>query len=515
MAVAIYARQSIEKDNSMSCETQIENCLPRLNPDEQKGKILQFIDRGCTGANTNREGFQKMMRKVEQGVITKIIVYRLDRISRSLVDFCKILDTLNKHNVKFVSTEEGFDTSTDYGMLVCKILMVFAEHERNSIIARVKDAYESRSNKQIYMGGRRPYGYQFENIMIDDIKTKMLSVYPEEAEHIKYIFENYAVDGVSLRRLMDNLIANGIKPIDGSWSTAKLSNIIRNPIYVKADNAVYEYYDRQNTNIISDPTAFDGIHGAQLYGKNSRKKNKHENLPVPSDMSDMKLVVMRHEGLVPSSTWLACQKHLAKNKQIGNALSNQTSWLGGKIVCKNCGRTMTCTKGAANSNGDRTKYFSCTGKSHNRHCKGVKKTIYAESLEDMVYELIAEKLADLKQHSKTISTDNTNKINILRNELSSIKKQQDKLLDMLLSDDNNSDMMALANARAKELGNKYRNIEEQIVTLEEAEKDKINVVSFAKKWQSASYNERKAVCNVLIDKIYMHEDGTAEVVWNI
>ena len=86
---------------------------------------------------------------------------------------------------------------------------------------------------------------------------------------------------------------------------------------------------------------------------------------------------------------------------------------------------------------------------------------------------------------------------------------------MLLSDDNNSDMMALANARAKELGNKYRNIEEQIVTLEEAEKDKINVVSFAKKWQSASYNERKAVCNVLIDKIYMHEDGTAEVVWNI
>ena len=97
----------------------------------------------------------------------------------------------------------------------------------------------------------------------------MLSVYPEEAEHIKYIFENYAVDGVSLRRLMDNLIANGIKPIDGSWSTAKLSNIIRNPIYVKADNAVYEYYDRQNTNIISDPIEFDGIHGAQLTSEKS------------------------------------------------------------------------------------------------------------------------------------------------------------------------------------------------------------------------------------------------------
>ena len=515
MAVAIYARQSIEKDNSMSCETQIDRCIRKLTFEESEGKILKFVDEGCTGANTDREGFQKMMRKIEQGVITKVIIYRLDRISRSLVDFCKILETLEKHNVKFVSSEEGFDTSTDYGMLVCKILMLFAEHERKSIIARVKHAYESRSNKQIYMGGRRPYGYQFEDIVIDDIETKMLSVYPEEAEHIKYIFENYAVEGVSLRRLMDNLIDNDIQPIDGSWSTAKLSNIIRNPIYVKADNAVYEYYDRQSTNIISDPTEFDGIHGAQLYGKNSRKKNKRDNIPVPSDMSDMKLVVMRHEGLVPSGTWLACQKRLAKNKQIGNALSNQTSWLGGKIVCKNCGRTMTCTKGAENSNGERTRYFSCTGKSHNRHCKGVKKTIYAESLEDMVYELIAEKLADLKEHSKTISTDNTNKINVLKNELKSIEKKLEKVAETLIASDLNGDIIASVNALSTKYANERRRVVEEISTLEEAEKEKVNVVSFAKKWKSANYDERKAVCNVLIDKIYMHEDGTAEVVWNI
>ena len=149
----------------------------------------------------------------------------------------------------------------------------------------------------------------------------------------------------------------------------------------------------------------------------------------------MKLVVMKHEGLVPASTWLSCQKRLVKNKQIGNALSNNTSWLGGKIVCNSCGRTMTCTKGAEKSDGTRTRYFSCTGKSHNRACKGVKKPVYADSLEDMVYELIAEKLADLKQHRKKISTDNTNKINLLKNELATIKKQQDKIVDILLSDD--------------------------------------------------------------------------------
>ncbi len=506
MAIAIYVRQSIEKDNSMSCETQIEHCKACIKPDERKEKILTFIDEGYSGANTNRDGFQKMMRQVERGNISKIFIYRLDRISRSLVDFCDILETLEKHEVKFISSQEGFDTSTDYGMLVCKILMLFAEHERKSIIARVKDAYNSRSEKQFYMGGRRPYGFDLQETVIEDIKTKMLALKPEEAEQVKYIFENYAVEGVSLRRLMDNLNANDIKPLDGTWSTAKLSAIIQNPIYVQADNFVYDYYNKNNANIVSEPMAFDGIHGAQLYGKTKHKTE---------DMSDMKLVVMKHEGFVPSDVWLSCQKKLDKNKQIGNALSNKTSWLGGKIICKSCGRTMTVTKGAVKSNGTQTRYFSCTGKSHNRACKGVKRPLYADCLENMVYELIAEKLAVLKQHRKKISTDNTNKINVLKNELATIKKQQDKLMDMLLSDEANSRTIALINCRADELGDKHKNIVEQIAMLEEADSEMVNVVHFAKKWKSAKFKECKAVCNVLIDKIYMHEDGTAEVVWNI
>ena len=506
MAIAIYARQSVEKEGSISCDTQIEYCKASLKPDERKEKIVVFVDEGFTGANTNRCDFQKMMRQVERGYISKIYVYKLDRISRSLSDFTGILDTLDTYDTKFSSATEGFDTSTDFGRTICQILMVFAELERKNTIMRVTQAYEHRSEKKFYMGGRRPYGFNLQETEIDKIKTKMLSLNPEEAEQVKYIFDNYAVDGVSLRRLMDNLVANNITPLIGSWSTAKLSSILQNPIYVQADNAVYDYFIKNNANVVSEPSEFDGIHGAQLYGK-----TKHKT----ADMSDLKLVVMNHEGFISSSTWLACQKRLEKNKQIGNALSNQTSWLGGKIVCKSCGRTMTVTKGAIKSDGTQTRYFSCTGKSHNRACRGVKKTLYADSLEDMVYDLIAEKLAELKQCRKKISTDNTNKINVLKNELATIKKQQDRLMDMLLSDDVNSDTIAIVNRRAEELGNKHRSIAEQIAVLEEADSEMVNVVVFAKKWKKANFKERKAVCNVLIDKIYMHEDGTAEVVWNI
>ena len=247
MAIAVYSRKSIERENSISCETQIEYCKAMIKPDERGGEIRTFTDNGFSGGNTNRDGFQKMMRKVEQGKITKIIVYRLDRISRSLTDFVSILATFKKYGVEFVSTQEVFDTSSPYGELIVKILAVFAEFERQSIIQRITQAYEHRSEMVFYMGGRKPYGFDLEPTVINNIKTKRLKPVEMEAEQIKYIYDTYSVGQVTLGRLLKNLTENGIKTLSGGgWTTAKLSAIIKNPIYVKADSRVYEYFQRHN-----------------------------------------------------------------------------------------------------------------------------------------------------------------------------------------------------------------------------------------------------------------------------
>ena len=506
MAIALYARKSIERENSISCETQIEYCKSVIKPDERSEKLVTFIDNGYSGGNIDREGFQSMMRQIERGKISKVIVYRLDRISRSLSDFVGILETLKKYNVQFVSSQESFDTSSPYGEMIVKILMVFAEFERQSIIERVTQAYAHRSEIGLYMGGRRPYGFNLKDTVIHNIKTKMYEPVPEETEQIKYIFENYAVPNVTLRRLMDNLVQNNILPTEGSWSTAKLSNILKNPIYVKADNAIYEYYANNNANIISDITAFDGIHGLQMYGK-----TKH----TADDMSDMKVVVMAHEGIVNSDIWIKCQKKIERNKRIGNSISNSTSWIGGKIVCKKCGRTMTVTRGGKRKDGTQTRYFSCTGKSHNRICKGAKVTLYADSLEDMVYNLISEKLETLKGARKKVSTDNSSKINLLKNRISEIRQSQDKLVNMLLNDEFDNDMIALLNEKAKKLSMERQELAEKVEKLENEENEIISVINLSKRWKTANTEERKAVCNVLIHKIFISEDGNCEVVWNI
>ena len=193
-----------------------------IRPEERGEKVVTFIDNGYSGGNMNRDGFKKMMGLVRQGKVSKVIVYKLDRMSRSLSDFMNILQEFKENKVEFVSSQEAFDTSSPYGDLIVKILMVFAEFERTSI---------------------RPYGFQLVPTVIHNVKTKKLDPIPSEAEQVRYLFEVYAQESVSLRRLVDIMNAEGKQPLDGShWTTAKLSTLLKNPIYVKADSNVYDYY---------------------------------------------------------------------------------------------------------------------------------------------------------------------------------------------------------------------------------------------------------------------------------
>ena len=172
--------------------------------------------------------------------------------------------------------------------------------------------------------------------------------------------------------LQANLLENGIKPLYGAdWTTGKLGTLLRNPIYVKADADIYDFYERHNTKIIGNIEDFNGIHNIQLYGKSTHDKNL-------SDWSDMKIVLLESEGLVDSQTFLKCQRKLQQNKQIGNAMSNNTSWLSGKLICSKCGHTMTTVRGSTR------QYFLCAGKTHKKTCSGIKQTIYVEDIEAMI-----------------------------------------------------------------------------------------------------------------------------------
>ena len=509
MAIVLYARKSVERENSISCETQIEYCRSVIKPDERDEKVLTFVDNGYSGGNIDRDGFQKMMKLVRQGKVSKVIVYKLDRISRSLSDFVNILQEFKAYQVEFVSSQESFDTSSPYGELVVKILMVFAEFERTSTINRVTQAYAHRSEMGFYMGGRQPYGFELVPTVIHNIKTKKLNPIPSEVEQIRYIYEVYAQENVTLRRLMDILLAENKQPLNGSsWTTGKLSTLLRKPIYVKTDSDIYDYYERHGVQMISDVTMFTGEYGAQIYGLSKHK-------PGDPDWSDMKLVVLTHYGIVDSDIWLKCQRKLEDNKQIGNSISNRTSWLSGKIICEKCGHTMTTIKGKINKEGEVRRYFNCTGKSHKKMCTGPKVSIYAEDLENMVYDCISEKLSDLRDTKHTAKSNNAAEINDLKLKLKAIEKAERQLLDTMLTGGFNEDLLALANQKATQFKKDKLALIERIDELSSKSDDTEVVVNLAKSWKKADYSRKKEVAAIMINKIIISEDGSTKIVWNI
>ena len=505
--LALYARKSVERENSISCETQIEYCRMMIRPEERGEKVVTFIDNGYSGGNMNRDGFQKMMGLVRQGKVSKVIVYKLDRMSRSLSDFMNILQEFKENKVEFVSSQEAFDTSSPYGDLIVKILMVFAEFERTSIINRVSQAYLHRSEMGFYMGGRRPYGFQLVPTVIHNVKTKKLDPIPSEAEQVRYLFEVYAQESVSLRRLVDIMNAEGKQPLDGShWTTAKLSTLLKNPIYVKADSNVYDYYDRHGTEIVTDVSQFTGEYGAQLYGHTKHQAGN-------PDWSDMRLVLLSHPGIVDSDIWLKCQRKLEKNRQITNSYSNTTSWLAGKVVCEPCGHTMTTIKGKPGKDGQVRRYFNCTGKSQ-RVCHGPKVTIYAEDLENMVYQCIAEKLAGLKE-ARYSSHKDSGEFNDLKLKVKAIERTEKQLLDTILAGGFNEDLLTIANQKASQLKRDRLALYERMEELKNQEDQAGAVVNLAKSWKTADYQRKKAVAMIMIHKILISEDGDAKIIWNV
>lgn len=176
---AIYARQSVDKKDSISIESQIEFCKYEL----KGGSCREYTDKGFSGKNTDRPKFQELIRDIKKGLIAKVIVYKLDRISRSILDFSGMMELFQQYNVEFVSSTEKFDTSTPMGRAMLNICIVFAQLERETIQKRVQDAYYSRSQRGFKMGGRPPYGFHSEPIKMDGINTKKLIANPDEVEH--------------------------------------------------------------------------------------------------------------------------------------------------------------------------------------------------------------------------------------------------------------------------------------------------------------------------------------------
>lgn len=386
---AIYTRQSVDKMDSISIESQLEYCKYETRGNPYKS----YSDKGYSGKDTNRPAFEAMLEDIKQEKISRVIVYKLDRISRSILDFANMMEVFAEHNVEFVSSTERFDTSTPIGRAMLNICIVFAQLERETIQKRVADAYYSRSKRGFYMGGRIPYGFEKIKTEIDGIKTSKYVPVPEEAEQIRLMYSLYADEDNSLGDIIAYFNKNGIKHLRGGmWSAGRISEMLRNPIYVMADADVYDFFKSQGADIINPVSDYTGYNACYLYQGTVSKTRKQ------LDLTDKEIVLAPHQGIIPSGDWLKCRIRCLNNRQSTKTCKGKASWLTGKVKCGKCGYGLTIVK--ANTKWHR--YFVCAAAlaTKKENCQGTGGTIYADVLEEYMLNAIRNKLSEFKTLSQ-------------------------------------------------------------------------------------------------------------------
>ena len=496
----IYARQSVDRKDSISIESQIDFCKYEL----KGGSCRVFKDKGYSGKNTDRPEFQKLLGEIRKGKVRRVIVYKLDRISRSILDFATMMELFQEYDVEFVSSTEKFDTSTPMGRAMLNICIVFAQLERETIQKRVTDAYYSRCLKGFHMSGQAPYGYQLEPTVVEGIRTKKMVADPVAADHVRLMFEMYAQPTTSYGDITRYFAEQGILFHGKELIRPTLAQMLRNPVYVQADLDVYEFFKSQGTIIVNDAADFTGMNGCYLYQGRDVKPSKK------NDLKDQMLVLAPHEGIVPPDIWLTCRKKLMNNMKIQSARKATHTWLAGKIKCGNCGYALMSINNPVGK-----QYLRCTKRLDNKSCAGCGKIITSE-LEAVVYQQMVKKLASYKTLTGRKKAANANpKIAALQVELAHVNGEIEKLVDSLTGA--NNVLLSYVNVKIAELDGRKQELVKQIaeLTVEAISPEQVNQISgYLDTWDNVSFDDKRRVVDLMITTVAATSDSL-NITWKI
>jgi len=377
-SIAIYSRKSKFTGKGESIDNQIELCRQYIRThytDYDDANTLVFEDEGFSGGNTERPKFKKMMAEARGKKIPAIVCYRLDRISRNIGDFAKLIEELDGLGVSFVSIKEQFDTSSPMGRAMMYISSVFSQLERETIAERIRDNMHELSKTGRWLGGITPTGYvsvSVENVTVDG-KTKkacMLGTIPEEAEIVKFIFANFLRNN-SLTKTETLLLNNGYKTKNNKLFTRfAIKNILTNPVYMMADETAYHYLRECEVDLFAEEREFNGKRGTMAYNRTIQKPGK---TTVIRPINEWIVAVGKHEALISGEDWIKVQEKLGQNssKSYRKPRSN-VALLSGLLFCE-CGDYMRPKLSKRkNSQGELIYTYLCSMKEKSRmhNCQG-------------------------------------------------------------------------------------------------------------------------------------------------
>jgi site-specific DNA recombinase len=310
---AIYTRKSTEEGLEQafnSLDAQREACAAYILSQAHEGweQIREhYDDGGWSGGNMDRPGLKQLLADVAAGKIDVIAVYKVDRLTRSLADFARIVDTLDKAGASFVSVTQAFNTTTSMGRLTLNVLLSFAQFEREVTSERIRDKVAASKKKGMWMGGPVPLGYRLgdRKLLVDD----------DEAGVIRSIFRRYS-ELRSVTRLVEELAHENVKTKVRQYSNGRtaggvhfqrgsLSQLLQNPIYIGKVSYRGELYAGEHAGIIAED---DWAEVQRILTANRHERQLGKQTRYPSLLTGM---ISDPDGrpMTPVSTHKGSRRH--------------------------------------------------------------------------------------------------------------------------------------------------------------------------------------------------------------
>jgi site-specific DNA recombinase len=274
---AVYTRKSSEEGLEQefnSLHAQREACEAYISSQRSEGWVLvrdQYDDGGISGGTLERPALKRLLADIEDGLIDVVVVYKIDRLSRSLMDFSKLVEVFDRNGVTFVSVTQSFNTTTSMGRLTLNILLSFAQFEREVTAERIRDKVQASRMKGMWMGGVPPYGYRVENrkLLVDD----------DAAEHVRWIFARFLEigSGTVLAREVGN---RGLRTVRGNRIDKKyLYRMLNNRAYIGEAVHKGQSYHGEHDAII-DREMWDKVH--TILQESPRKRAARTRADTPA-----------------------------------------------------------------------------------------------------------------------------------------------------------------------------------------------------------------------------------------
>ena len=301
---AIYTRKSSEEGLEQefnSLHAQRESCEAYIKSQAGEGWRVHptaYDDGGISGGTMERPALKALLADIEAGLIDTIVVYKVDRLTRSLSDFARIIEVFDRRGVSFVAVTQQFNTTSSMGRLTLNILLSFAQFEREVTGERIRDKFAASKRKGIWMGGLPPLGY--------DARDRRLVINEPEAEQVRTIFQRYVELGTVIALKQDlaarqmrskpRLNAAGLPTGNQPISQGHLNNILRNRVYIGEIVHKGESYPGLHDAIIS-PELWQAV---QDQIDANRHGTRRRSIEAPVNPMSGKLVDEAGERLVAS-----------------------------------------------------------------------------------------------------------------------------------------------------------------------------------------------------------------------